>query len=84
MNVKKINKAIKHLGLEIVRGHGYQYFISLVNEEQIGDSVMVCHLNHLTLDEWIERAEMAVEEHVYGSPAQRLERAVCVLKNIFG
>ncbi len=61
MNVKKINKAIKHLGLEIVRGRGYQYFISLETEEQIGHSVMVCFLNHLTLDEWIDRAEDALK-----------------------
>jgi hypothetical protein len=63
MKTKDINKAIKHLGVQIVRGRGYQYFIDLDTEDQIGESVYVCYLNHLSLEEWVERAQMARSEH---------------------
>lgn len=55
----KINKAIRHLRLEIAytRGDGYFYFISSITGEQIGDSVYVCHLNHLDLEDWVRAAE---------------------------
>lgn len=58
MTKKVINKAIAHLGLEIVgNGDGYFYFVGLEWGNQIGESVMVCYLNHLTLEEWVKRAE---------------------------
>ncbi len=63
MTTAKINRAIKHLDLEIVheRGSGYSYFCSLSNaNHQVGDSVLVCYLHHLTLDQWVEKAEKAI------------------------
>jgi len=51
MTTEKINKAIKHLNLEIIhkRGSGYSYFLDLSTGYQVGDSVCVCYLNQLPL-----------------------------------
>ena len=59
MTKRTINAAIKHLGLEIQheRGSGYCYFTR--NDITVGDSVMVCHLNHLSLEEWVIEAKLA-------------------------
>ena len=61
MTIKRINRAIKHLNLEIVRGKGYAYFIDPTGN-QIGDSVWVCYLNQLTIDRWIEQAKSAIDQ----------------------
>ena len=60
---QKINKAIKHLGLEIVgaRGDGYFYFCDLENGAQVGKSVLVCYLHHNSLEEWKREAEKVRE-----------------------
>jgi hypothetical protein len=55
MTVKKINKAIGHLGLEIVKGHGYVYFLDF-DGNQVGDSFMICYLNSLSIERWISHA----------------------------
>jgi len=59
MTTCKINKAIKHLNMEIVRGKGYQYFLDLEHSEQVGESVMVCYLKQFPLERWIEEAVYA-------------------------
>lgn len=63
MTKNQINRAIKHLGLEIVgaRGDGYFYFCDLESGAQVGESVMVCYLNQCTLQEWVEYAEQVKE-----------------------
>jgi hypothetical protein len=59
MTSAKINRAIKHLGLEIVheRGSGYSYFLDLKTGHQVGESIPICYLNQLTLEGWIEQAQ---------------------------
>jgi hypothetical protein len=65
MTKKKINQAIKHLNLEIVgNGDGYFYFLDLTTTYQIGESVIVCYLNHLTLDRWVEEATHARNSNI--------------------
>jgi hypothetical protein len=61
MTTSKINRAIKHLGLEIIhqRGSGYSYFLDTTTGDQIGESIQVCYLHHLTLEEWIQEATSA-------------------------
>lgn len=61
-----INKAIKYLGLEIVgeRGAGYFYFCDLKEGHQVGESVLVCYLNQLTLGQWIQEAEQAELQYI--------------------
>ena len=59
MNItkKKINRAIKHLNLEIIgNGDAYFYFVDLTTTYQIGESVLVAYLKHLTLERWVEEA----------------------------
>ena len=61
MTTAKINRAIKKYNLEIIhqRGSGYSYFLDLTTGDQIGESVQVCYLHHLTLEQWIEDAKWA-------------------------
>ncbi len=61
MTTRQINRAIRHTGLEINRGEGYQYFTHTKTGDQYGESVMVCYLNHLPLDRWVEEAEEALK-----------------------
>jgi hypothetical protein len=63
MTTAKINRAIKHLGLEIFheRGSGYSYFVEIGTGNSIGLSVMVCYLNQLSLEQWVEEAVGALE-----------------------
>jgi len=59
MTKKRINRAIKHLGLEIegAKGDGYFYFIDLKTGYAIPESeAYVCYLKHLTLEQWIDEA----------------------------
>jgi hypothetical protein len=65
MTKAKINQAIQQYNVEIIsrRGAGYSYFIDLNTQEQIGESVMVCYLKQQTLEQWVEHACWAREEH---------------------
>jgi hypothetical protein len=64
MTTARINKAIKHLDVEIIheRGSGYSYFLDLKTGSQVGDSVAVCYLNQLPLNRWVEEAEEARQQ----------------------
>lgn len=63
-SITQVNRAIKHLGVELVRGDGYFYFVSLdPNVGPIGDSVMRAHLNQAGLARWVSDAEYAVKQH---------------------
>jgi len=65
MTKKRINKAIKHLNLEIIgNGDAYFYFIDLTTEHQIGNSVLVAYLNHQTLDQWVKDATEARNSNI--------------------
>ena len=61
MTKDKINRAIKHTGLTLVgnRGDGYCYFLN-TDGDQVGQSAMVCYLNQLTLEQWVEAAEASL------------------------
>ena len=61
MTTSPINRAIRHLHLEIIheRGSGYSYFLDIATGDQIGASVSVCYLNALSLERWVQEAEEA-------------------------
>lgn len=67
---KKIDAAIKKYDLEIIldRKNRYCYFLSLKaggrGGEQIGESIMGCVFNDLTLENWIKEANKANETRV--------------------
>jgi len=65
MTKARINRAIHHLGIKIVgNGDGYFYFVDLAEKiGQVGNSVMVCYLNHQSLQRWVSDAEVAVLEY---------------------
>lgn len=65
MQLRTLNKifAEKYVHLELVHGEGYYYFVY----DNGGDlyetkSEMVYRLNHLTKEQWLERAETFMEE----------------------
>lgn len=64
MTKARINRAIRHLGLEIQhkRGDGYSYFTSLETGNQIGESVALCYLHHSDLLGWVRLAERALQQ----------------------
>ena len=59
LTTAKINRVLKPLNLEVVRGNGYSYFLDLDSKDQIGESVMVAGLSQYSLDRWIEEATAA-------------------------
>lgn len=59
ISTRKINRAISKYNLEIIRGEGYQYFLDTNTGYQIGESVYVCYLNQLTIEQWERRAKYA-------------------------
>lgn len=62
MSKAKINRAIRHTGLTVhgARGDYCFYFIN-ANGDQIGETVYVAYLNHLTIGKWVAEAENAIE-----------------------
>lgn len=70
VTINRVNAAIRHLGLQLIRGTGYFYFLSLAGD-QVGDSVMVYQLNHLTLQKWVELAELIYEDNTQEAEAHR-------------
>jgi len=60
MTKRTINRAIRHLGIEIQNNRdGYSYFTSILPAnygEQVGMSVYVCYLNSYSLKRWVGEA----------------------------
>ena len=63
MTIKRVNRAIKKINLEVVKGEGYHYFVDITTGEQIGSSIYVCYLKDLSLEQWIREAEDARREY---------------------
>jgi hypothetical protein len=61
LTAARINRSIKQHNLEVVYtpGDGYFYFIDLVTRNQVGQSVMVCKMHHLSLEQWRDAAKAA-------------------------
>lgn len=59
MTIRRVNRAIRHTNLELVRGEGYHYFVDLTSQSTVGESVMVCCTKHLSLERWVQEAESA-------------------------
>lgn len=64
MQLRTVNKAIAARGIdaELVHGEGYFYFVGSAVENADSTSVMVFRLNDLTLDQWMEELDSAIEE----------------------
>ena len=66
MTKARINKAIRHLNLEVVgNGDGYFYWVDTVTQYQRGEHVMVPYLNRLSLDQWVREAEAARKSNIF-------------------
>lgn len=58
LTTQRINSAIKCYNLELVytKGDGYFYFIDRTTRKQVGESVMVARMHHLTIQQWKDEA----------------------------
>ena len=65
MTSARINRAIKHLNLKIVRGCLRPYFVDLDTEKQIGEIVGVRYFKDWPLDKWVAAADLAVGQGPY-------------------
>jgi len=65
LNKRTIDRAIKHLDLQIIhqRGSGYFYFVSLTTNTQVGESVGICYYDQIDLSRWVDFATYAIGEH---------------------
>jgi hypothetical protein len=63
MTYKTANKVLRPVGVELIRGDGYHYFVSARHQHQIGQSVMVYRLNHLNIQRWVCAARYAISDH---------------------
>lgn len=57
----RVNSTIKKHGLQIqyTKGDGYFYFTDLKTGDQVGDSIMVARLHHLSIQQWRDAAAAA-------------------------
>ena len=66
-SVTQVNRAIRHLGVELVREDGHFYFSSLNSDVgQVGEEIYRAHLNQAKLARWVSDAEYAVQQHQEG------------------
>ncbi|MEY4245523.1 MAG: hypothetical protein RLZZ245_3108 [Verrucomicrobiota bacterium] len=68
-SITQVNRAIKHLGVELVRGDDGSYFyFSLLNSDvgQVGEEIYRVYLNQAGLARWVSDAEYAVKQHQKG------------------
>jgi hypothetical protein len=58
---QRVNSTIKKHGLEVAytKGDGYFYFLDLKTGDQVGDSIMVARLHHLSIQQWRDAAAAA-------------------------
>ena len=61
LTAARINSSIRQHNLEVAytQGDGYFYFVDLVTRSQVGESVMVCKMHHLSLEQWRDAAKAA-------------------------
>jgi hypothetical protein len=59
LSLKRVNASIAAKGgaQQLVRGHGYYYFIDGGAEGWSTSSVLVYRLKHLTLEQWVQEWE---------------------------
>ena len=68
-SITQVNRAIRHLGVELIRGDDGSYFyFSLLNSDvgQVGEEIYRVYLNQAGLARWVSDAEYAVQQHQEG------------------
>jgi hypothetical protein len=60
LTLKKVNALVKHLDVELVKGEGYFYLLD-ADGRQIGESICVYRLNHMSLEKWLDCIEADVK-----------------------
>lgn len=62
LNLKRVNSTIKKYGVELIHNKNpdsYFYFLDLKTGDQVGESVMVAKLYHLSIQKWRDFAAEA-------------------------
>ena len=75
LRIATVNKLAKPLGVQLVKGKGYFYFLDLDGNVIEDSSVLVYSLNHLTLERWLEEAK-SVSEKSAARAAEQIPNAV--------
>lgn len=57
-NIRKINRYLATVGLELVKGNGYFYFIDITEDfsAKLPASVYTMSLKDLTFEQWMDHA----------------------------
>ena len=68
LTMKRVNEALKPLGVYLCKGNGYFYFWSDTAGHAIlraySSSVAVCKLSNLSIDQWVSQAQRIIAETV--------------------
>jgi len=77
--LKKINAHLATLteygdDIELVKGNGYFYFAVKPSSKALygPESIFICHLNHMTLEDWIRHITFKINEWEKHEYAHRL------------
>jgi hypothetical protein len=62
--LKKVNAAIAHLHVELIRGNGYFYLLDFSGNPVDDSSIYVYRLNHLSLQRWVETVESVLSRNL--------------------
>lgn len=68
ISIKQLNKIAAKDSLELIKGHGYFYWIATTDEMHADlcmlqeTSVYTCHFNQLSKDQWLEELDMIKEK----------------------
>lgn len=63
LTLKDVNAAIKKMGYELIKGHGYFYFMPLGNHDMLdNESVYIYRVDGYSLDQWVKELEDKIKE----------------------
>ena len=63
-SITEVNRVIKDMKIELVRGDGYFYFVSKNPDiGPVGESIMLCYVNQQSLCNWRTCAKQAIKGH---------------------
>lgn len=85
LTTARINSTIKKHNLEVAytKGAGYFYFLDLTTGNQVGESVMVAKMHHLTIQQWRDAAAAAAATRDVKTPeAEQVRELVSTLDDV--
>lgn len=63
VTLKSVNKEIKSMGYELVKGRGYFYFMPLGDHDMLNDeSVYIYRIDGYTMEQWVQELKDKIKE----------------------